>query len=116
LSGITLLTGSGLSITKWDVFTGILPPLGESQWQNEFAQYKQHSQFRLLNADFSLSDFKFIFFWEWFHRFWARLVGIVFLVGFIYLLLKGKLNKNMVKPLLILFLLGACRGRWDGSW
>ncbi|MFI5153357.1 MAG: COX15/CtaA family protein [Chitinophagales bacterium] len=110
LGGITRLTGSGLSITEWDVFTGILPPWSESQWQNEFAQYKKHSQFRLLNADFSLSDFKFIFFWEWFHRFWARLVGIVFLVGFIYLLLKGKLKKNMVRPLLILFLLGALQG------
>jgi len=107
LGGITRLTGSGLSITEWNVLTGVLPPWSESKWLDEFARYKRTAQFQLINADFSLSNFKFIFFWEWFHRFWARLVGIVFLVGFIYLLAKGKLKRNMVKPLLILFFLGA---------
>lgn len=110
LGGITRLTGSGLSITEWNVVTGTLPPLNEQQWITEFSKYKQTPQFHLLNADFTLSDFKFIFFWEWFHRFWARLVGVVFLAGFAYLLWKKKMKREMVKPLLILFLLGALQG------
>jgi heme a synthase len=110
LGGITRLTGSGLSITEWNVVTGVLPPLNAHQWVTEFDKYKQTPQFNLLHFYFSLSDFKFIFFWEWFHRFWARLVGIVFIVGFVYLLSKKELKQSMIKPLLILFLLGAMQG------
>ncbi|HEY4877035.1 MAG TPA: COX15/CtaA family protein [Puia sp.] len=110
LGGITRLTGSGLSITEWNVVTGALPPINSQQWVTEFDKYKQTPQFGLLHADFSLPDFKFIFFWEWFHRLWARLVGVVFIVGFIYLLWKKELKQSMIKPLLILFLLGALQG------
>jgi cytochrome c oxidase assembly protein subunit 15 len=110
LGGITRLTGSGLSITEWNVVTGALPPLNAAQWQNEFEKYRQTPQFRLINSDFSLADFKFIFFWEWFHRFWARLVGVVFLAGFAWLLWKKKLQPPMIRPLIILFLLGALQG------
>lgn len=110
LGGITRLTGSGLSITEWNVVTGTLPPLTNQQWVTEFEKYRQTPQFRLLNTSFSLSDFKFIFFWEWFHRFWARLIGVVFLVGFVYLVSKRYLKKEMQNPLLFLFLLGAMQG------
>lgn len=110
LGGITRLTGSGLSITEWNVITGTIPPLSHQQWMIEFDKYRQTPQYHLLNTGFSLSDFKFIFFWEWFHRFWARLVGVVFIVGFVYLLLKRKMKTEMIKPLLILFLLGALQG------
>jgi cytochrome c oxidase assembly protein subunit 15 len=110
LGGVTRLTGSGLSITEWNVVTGILPPLNKNDWINEFEKYKSTSQYRLLNIDFQLSDFKFIFFWEWLHRFWARLIGVVFIVGFVYLLSKKFFKKEMVAPLLILFLLGALQG------
>jgi cytochrome c oxidase assembly protein subunit 15 len=110
LGGITRLTGSGLSITEWNVVTGAIPPLHHQEWIAEFDKYKQTPQFNLLHADFGLSDFKFIFFWEWLHRLWARLVGVVFIVGFIYLSWKKALKQNMVKPLLILFLLGALQG------
>jgi cytochrome c oxidase assembly protein subunit 15 len=110
LGGITRLTGSGLSITEWNVVTGTIPPLNSQQWITEFDKYKQTQQFNLLHAYFDLSDFKFIFFWEWFHRFWARMVGVVFIVGFIYLLWKKELRQSMIKPLLILFLLGALQG------
>lgn len=110
LGGITRLTGSGLSITEWNVITGTLPPFNETQWITEFNKYKQTAQFQLLNADFTLRDFKFIFFWEWLHRFWARLIGMVFIVGFVYLVSKRHLKKSMEKPLLILFLLGALQG------
>jgi heme a synthase len=110
LGGITRLTGSGLSITEWNLVTGVLPPVKASAWAAEFDKYRQTPQFKLLHADFSLSDFKFIFFWEWFHRFWARLVGVVFIIGFIYLICKQELTKQMIKPLLILFLLGGLQG------
>jgi len=110
LGGITRLTGSGLSITHWDVLTGTLPPLNSAQWQQAFDGYRQTPQYRILNSGFTLSDFKFIFFWEWFHRFWARMVGVVFLVGFAGLIWKKKMKMEMVRPLIILFLLGALQG------
>ena len=110
LGGITRLTGSGLSITHWDVATGVIPPLNQAQWQQAFDGYKQTPQFQILNSDFTLTNYKFIFFWEWFHRLWARLVGVVFLVGFAWLLWKRKLQPRMVRPLVILFLLGALQG------
>ncbi|MFZ9387580.1 MAG: COX15/CtaA family protein [Chitinophagaceae bacterium] len=110
LGGITRLTGSGLSITEWDVVTGTLPPMSETQWIAAFEKYRSTPQFSLLNFDFTLKDFKFIFFWEWFHRFWARLIGVVFLIPFIYFLVRRMFKPSMVKPLLILFLLGALQG------
>lgn len=110
LGGITRLTGSGLSITEWNVVTGTLPPLNEQQWLNEFGKYKQTPQFSLLNVDFTLKDFKFIFFWEWLHRLWARLIGVVFLVPFIIFLVQRRFKSSMVKPMIILFLLGALQG------
>jgi heme a synthase len=110
LGGVTRLTGSGLSITEWNVVTGALPPLNDQQWQIEFNKYQQTPQYRLLNTGFTLTDFKFIFFWEWFHRLWARLIALAFVVGFVYLLAKKYIKKEMVKPLLILFLLGALQG------
>ena len=110
LGGITRLTESGLSITEWNPITGALPPLNTAEWQSEFAKYKGTDQFRYINANFSLSDFKFIFFWEWLHRTWARLMGIVFLVGFFYFLLKKQFKKDMIIPFIILFLLGAVQG------
>ncbi len=110
IGGITRLTESGLSITEWKPVTGMLPPMGETAWQEEFDKYKQTDQFKYIHADFSLSDFKFIFFWEWFHRVWARLLGIVFLVGFVWFLATRRFRKEMVLPLLILFFLGAIQG------
>jgi cytochrome c oxidase assembly protein subunit 15 len=110
LGGITRLTGSGLSITEWDVITGSLPPLNEQQWLAEFNKYRQTPQYHLLNFDFTLSDFKFIFFWEWFHRLWARTIGLVFAIGFVWFLVKKQFKKEMINPLLILFLLGALQG------
>ncbi len=110
LGGITRLTGSGLSITDWDVVTGSLPPMSENAWQILFEKYKTTPQFQLLNFDFTISNFKFIFFWEWFHRLWARSIGLVFAFGFIYFLVKKYFQPKMIKPLLILFLLGAMQG------
>ena len=110
LGGITRLTESGLSITEWKPITGALPPLNTAQWQLEFDKYKNTDQFRYIHADFTLSDFKSIFFWEWFHRTWARLMGIVFLIGFFYFLIKKQFRQNMIIPFIILFLLGMIQG------
>ena len=106
LGGITRLTESGLSITEWNPITGILPPLNTSQWMAEFDKYKHTDQFRYLNSNFSLSDFKSIFFWEWLHRAWARLMGFVFLIGFFYFLIRKQFRRDMIGPFIILFLLG----------
>jgi cytochrome c oxidase assembly protein subunit 15 len=110
LGGITRLTGSGLSITEWDVITGSLPPLNEKQWLHEFHKYQQTPQYRLLNFNFTLGNFKFIFFWEWFHRFWGRLIGIAFAIPFVIFLIQKRFRPGMIKPLIILFLLGALQG------
>jgi heme a synthase len=110
LGGVTRLTGSGLSITKWNPLFGILPPLNAKQWNEAFEGYKQIGQFKYINSDFTLTDFKSIFFWEWVHRFWARMLGIVFAAGFIYFLAKKYFDKGMIKPFVILFLLGGLQG------
>ena len=110
IGGITRLTESGLSITEWKPITGSLPPLNEAAWQLEFDKYKVTDQFKYVHQDFTLSEFKFIFFWEWFHRTWARLMGLVFLFGFIYFLVKKKFESRMIKPMIILFVLGGLQG------
>ena len=110
LGGVTRLTGSGLSITKWNPLFGILPPLNAKQWNEAFEGYKQIGQFKYMNSTYTLDDFKSIFFWEWFHRFWARMLGVVFMVGFVYFLLKKYFDRQMIKPFVILFLLGGLQG------
>ena len=110
LGGVTRLTGSGLSITEWEVITGALPPLSEEAWLIEFAKYKQTPQFQLLNFEFDLQNFKYIFFWEWFHRLWARIIGLVFAGGFIWFVVAKHFKKEMIKPLVILFFLGIMQG------
>lgn len=110
IGGITRLTESGLSITEWNPITGALPPMTEAQWEVEFAKYRTTDQFKYVHQSFSMSDFKFIFFWEWFHRLWARVMGLVFLAGFIYFLATRKFEKRMILPMGILFVLGALQG------
>jgi len=110
LGGITRLTESGLSITEWKPITGTLPPMNDLGWQAEFDKYKVTDQFKYVHQNFTISEFKFIFFWEWFHRTWARLMGLVFLFGFFYFLLTKKFNKRMIGPMVILFLLGGLQG------
>lgn len=110
LGGITRLTGSGLSITEWKPIMGAMPPMKEAEWQQAFDKYRQIAQYKYINQHFALNDFKFIFFWEWFHRLWARLIGVVFLIPFIYFLIKKYFKNWMVIPLVILFLLGALQG------
>lgn len=110
LGGITRLTGSGLSITEWKPIMGAMPPMSDAEWQVAFSKYQQIAQYKYLNTHFELGDFKFIFFWEWFHRLWARIIGLVFLIPFIYFLVKRYFKSWMITPLVILFILGAMQG------
>lgn len=112
LGGITRLTGSGLSITEWKPILGAVPPMNEQDWNTAFELYKTEAsgQFVNHNSDYTLSDFKAIYFWEWMHREWARLLGVVFLIGFTFFLAKKYFDKKMVQPFVILFLLGGLQG------
>jgi len=83
-----------------------LPPMNEADWLKAFEQYKQIGQYKHLNFEFTLSDFKFIYFWEWFHREWARLIGVVFFIPFVWFIVKKKIEHWMINPMIILFLLG----------
>lgn len=105
LGGITRLTGSGLSITSWDIITGVLPPFNRQQWIEAFEMYKQTPQFHKINATFTLADFKFIYFWEYFHRLWVRMLGIIFLIPCIVFLIRKKIDLKLVKQLLLVVLL-----------
>ncbi len=110
LGGITRLTNSGLSITEWDLIMGALPPSGENEWNAAFEQYKQFPEYHLENAEMDLAGFKKIFFWEYLHRNWARLISIVFLIPFIIFLVQKKLSKLWVRRLLFVFVLGGLQG------
>ncbi len=110
LGGVTRLTGSGLSITEWKPILGAIPPVTEQEWNTAFEKYKQIAQFKHLNFYFSLEDFKSIYFWEWLHRVWGRLIGVVFLIPFFIFLFQHRFTPNMIRPLIILFLLGALQG------
>ena len=110
LGGITRLTGSGLSITRWEIVTGTIPPLTDRGWQEAFGDYKKTPQYELLNRGMSLREFKFIYFWEYLHRLWARSLGIVFLVPLGFFMIKGKITKWLFRRLLIIFLLGCVVG------
>ena len=89
---------------------GALPPMSDAEWNKAFDAYKHIGQYKYVNSGFTLHDFKFIFFWEWTHRNWARLLSVVFAVGFAFFLIRGYLSKAMVKPFIILFVLGALQG------
>ncbi len=110
LGGITRLTGSGLSITQWDVIMGSVPPLNDHDWQQAFNQYKQFPQYTLMNSDMTLNGFKSIFWWEFIHRLWARLMGVAFLIPFIYFLIRKSIDWQLGKKLIMIFVLGALQG------
>ncbi len=113
VGGITRLTESGLSITKWEVVSGTLPPITEDAWVHEFELYKETPQYKEINEGMALSDFKFIYFWEYIHRFWARIMGFVFLIPFIWFLAKGYFDRALLNKLgwvVVLGLLAATFG------
>ncbi|MBL7826683.1 MAG: COX15/CtaA family protein [Saprospiraceae bacterium] len=110
IGGVTRLTGSGLSITKWEIVTGAIPPLNETQWQAEFELYRQTPQYQKINQGMSLEAFKFIYFWEYFHRLWARMMFFVFIFPFAWFLWKGMLSKELRNWLIAVVLLAGLEG------
>ncbi len=110
VGGITRLTDSGLSMTDYKLITETIPPLNEEAWEAEFERYKQFPEYQKLHSHFELEDFKEIYFWEWFHRFIGRFIGIVFIVPFLYFLFTKQLTTPTIKKSLILFALGAFQG------
>jgi cytochrome c oxidase assembly protein subunit 15 len=110
VGGITRLTESGLSITRWDVVSGTLPPLTEADWQRQFLAYQQSSQYQLMNRGMSLAEFKGIFFWEYVHRLLGRLVGLAFALPLAWFWVKGRIPAGYKPRLLALFALGGLQG------
>lgn len=112
VGGITRLTNSGLSMTDWHLVTDTLPPLTEAKWQEAFDRYKQFPEYQKINVhnDFTLSDYKFIYFWEWFHRFIGRIIGLVFIIPFFYFLIKKKIDKATLNKCFVLLGMGALQG------
>ena len=110
LGGATRLTGSGLSIMEWAPLSGALPPLSNQEWQRLFLLYKQIPQYSLINSEFTLADFQHIFWLEWLHRLWGRLIGLVFFVPFVWLAARGMIGRKMLARLGLLFVLGGLQG------
>jgi len=104
VGGLTRLTDSGLSITKWELFSGFLPPLKDTEWILYFDLYKEIPEFKLQNYDMNIQEFKIIFWWEWAHRFLGRLIGIGFLIPLLYFSTKIKILK-LLNLYLIFFLI-----------
>ncbi len=110
VGAITRLSGSGLSMVEWRPLMGALPPLHEDEWNRVFELYKQSPQFTKVNHWMSLGDFKQIFFWEWFHRLLGRLIGMIYLLPFLFFMAKKWVPTAFVKPLIFLFILGGLQG------
>jgi cytochrome c oxidase assembly protein subunit 15 len=110
LGGVTRLTGSGLSIMEWAPVSGILPPLNQADWENLFRLYQQIPQYTLLHEGMGLDGFQHIFWLEWSHRLWGRLIGVVFLGPLIWFWATGRVERRLRPWLLLLFLLGGLQG------
>jgi heme a synthase len=110
VGGATRLTESGLSIVEWKPVAGTLPPLTEAEWAAAFEGYKAIPQYRELNAGMSLAEFKTIFWWEWSHRLLGRVIGVVYLLPFLWFLWRGVLSADLKRRLWLIFGLGALQG------
>lgn len=110
LGGITRLTDSGLAITEWKPISGTVPPLSDADWQAEFDAYKLIPQYQVLNQGMDLAQFKFIFWWEWAHRFLGRFIGVAFALPFLVFLFQKRFSWSLAAPLASLFVLGGLQG------
>ena len=110
LGGATRLTGSGLSIMEWAPLRGALPPLSDAEWQRLYALNQQIPQYELVNKGFGLEGFKGIFWLEWLHRFWGRLIGVAFLVPLLWFAVRGRIGRRLLPRLTLLFVLGGLQG------
>ena len=110
LGGATRLTGSGLSIMEWAPLSGVLPPIGHAAWAHLYGLYQQTPQYRLEHAGFGIEGFRHIFWLEWIHRFWGRLIGLVFLVPLVVFAVRRQIPLRLVPRLVTLFALGGLQG------
>ncbi len=110
IGAITRLTESGLSIMEWAPLTGVLPPLTQAEWERVFALYRQIPEYREVNRGMSLDEFRSIFWWEWAHRLWGRLIGLVFAAPFLWFLLRRRLRPGLAPHLCAMLALGGLQG------
>ena len=110
VGGITRLTHSGLSIPDYKLISGTIPPINDQQWEEAFELYKQYPEYQKLNSNITLTEFKGIFFWEWLHRVIGRVLGLVFIIPFLYFLITRQLDKSTIKKTIILLILGSFQG------
>ena len=110
LGGATRLTGSGLSIMEWAPLLGALPPMTDAEWRRLFGLYQQIPQYHLMHQGFGLAGFKQIFWLEWTHRLWGRLIGLAFLLPLIWLWARGAIPRRLRPRLVLLFVLGGMQG------
>lgn len=110
IGGVTRLTDSGLSMVDWKPIVGAIPPISEADWASEFDKYKAFPEYQKVNYNMTLSEFKYIFFWEWFHRLWGRLIGLAFFFPFVYFLVKKKMDSKLTKKVFVAFILGGLQG------
>jgi cytochrome c oxidase assembly protein subunit 15 len=110
LGGVTRLTHSGLSIVEWKPLVGAVPPLNESDWQELFEKYQQTPEYQKVNLGMDLAGFKGIFWLEYFHRLLGRLIGVAFLVPFLYFLARGRIERSLTPKLVTMFVLGGLQG------
>lgn len=110
IGAVTRLTESGLSITEWNVVSGTLPPLSDASWHAEFSKYQATPEFSAKHHWMQLSDFKQIYFWEWFHRFWGRMIGVVFALPLLFFWIKGWIPKEDRMKYSALLVLGGSQG------
>lgn len=110
VGGATRLTDSGLSITEWKPIYGIIPPLDEAEWQEEFARYQQIPEFRIVNPGMTIEAFRTIFWWEWAHRVLGRLIGVAFALPLVWFWATGRIGRGLAVPLLGILALGALQG------
>src|SRR3954454_5751055 len=110
VGGATRLTESGLSIVEWKPVAGVLPPLNQEQWTEAFQAYQKIPQYRELNAGMTLAEFETIFWWEWSHRLLGRVIGILYLLPFLWFMWRGVLTAELRRRLWVIFGLGALQG------
>jgi len=110
VGGATRLTHSGLSITEWQPIHGVIPPIGEAEWQEEFQKYQQIPEYRIVNPDMTLAEFKGIFWWEWSHRILGRLIGFAVLLPLLFFWVTGRIERALVPKLITIFVLGGIQG------
>lgn len=110
LGGVTRLTGSGLSMVQWEPVMGVLPPLNQAEWEEAFLLYQQFPEYKLKNFSMSLDEFKSIFWFEYGHRLLGRSIGIIFLLPFLFFLVKGRINRALTSKLITMFVLGGLQG------